>query len=56
MLRISKPIFKPKTTGQRRGIGLSLNYDTIKAHRGELRVKMKEGEDAEFIVKLANSV
>jgi signal transduction histidine kinase len=33
-------------------IRLSLSYDIIKAHGGELEVETKEGEFAEFILKL----
>ena len=33
------------------GLGLSLAYDIIKAHGGELKVETKEG-GAEFIVQL----
>lgn len=29
-------------------------YDTIKAHGGELKVETKEGEGAEFIIRLPN--
>jgi len=31
---------------------LSLSYDIIKAHEGEIKVETKEGEGTEFIVKL----
>jgi signal transduction histidine kinase len=33
-------------------LGLSLSYDIIKAHRGELKVNTKEGEFAEFTLLL----
>jgi signal transduction histidine kinase len=33
-------------------LGLSLAYDIIKAHGGEIKVETKEGEGAEFIVQL----
>jgi signal transduction histidine kinase len=33
-------------------LGLSLSYDIVKAHGGELKVETKEGEGAEFIVNL----
>jgi len=33
-------------------LGLSLSYDIIKTHGGEIKVETKEGEGAEFIVLL----
>ena len=40
------------TTGQGPGLGLSLAYDIVKAHSGELKVETKEGEGSEFIIQL----
>ena len=40
------------TTGQGTGLGLSLSYDIVKAHGGELKVETKEGEGSEFIILL----
>ncbi|MGI8599928.1 MAG: sensor histidine kinase [Chitinophagaceae bacterium] len=31
---------------------MSLSYDIIKAHGGEIKVETKEGEGAEFIIQL----
>ncbi len=57
--KIFQPFFTTKPTGQGTGLGLSLSYDIIKAHGGELNVETppggragKEGEGAEFIIKL----
>ena len=50
--KIFQPFFTTKPTGQGTGLGLSLAYDTIKAHGGEIKVKTKEGEGSEFIVQL----
>ena len=50
--KIFQPFFTTKPTGQGTGLGLSLSYDIIKAHGGELTVKTKEGEGAEFIIEL----
>jgi signal transduction histidine kinase len=50
--KIFQPFFTTKPTGQGTGLGLSLSYDIVKAHGGELKVETKEGEGSEFIVKL----
>jgi signal transduction histidine kinase len=33
-------------------LGLSLSYDIVKTHGGELSVKTNEGEGSEFIINL----
>jgi signal transduction histidine kinase len=53
--KIYQPFFTTKPTGQGTGLGLSLSYDIIKAHGGELRAETKEGEGAEFVVVLPTS-
>ncbi len=60
--KIFQPFFTTKPTGQGTGLGLSLSYDIIKAHGGELKVETlsaesaaqagKEGEGSTFIVQL----
>ncbi|MBZ5858347.1 tetratricopeptide repeat-containing sensor histidine kinase [Flavihumibacter profundi] len=50
--KIFQPFFTTKPTGQGTGLGLSLSYDIIKAHGGELTVETKEGEGACFIISL----
>ena len=50
--KIFQPFFTTKPTGQGTGLGLSLAYDIIKAHGGEIKVETKEGEGSEFIVQL----
>ena len=50
--KIFQPFFTTKPTGQGTGLGLSLSYDIVKAHGGELKVETEEGQGSEFIVQL----
>ena len=50
--KIFQPFFTTKPTGQGTGLGLSLSYDIVKAHGGELKVETREGEGTEFIIQL----
>jgi signal transduction histidine kinase len=50
--KIFQPFFTTKPTGQGTGLGLSLSYDIVKAHGGELRVETREGEGSTFIIQL----
>ena len=52
MDKIFQPFFTTKPTGQGTGLGLTLSYDIIKAHGGEIKVETKEGEGSEFIIQL----
>jgi signal transduction histidine kinase len=49
--KIFQPFFTTKPTGQGTGLGLSLAYDIVKAHGGDIRVET-DGEGSEFVVQL----
>ena len=50
--KIFQPFFTTKPTGEGTGLGLSLSYDIVKAHGGELKVESKMGAGSKFIVQL----
>ena len=50
--KIFQPFFTTKPTGQGTGLGLSLSYDIVKAHGGELKVETKVGGGSTFIIQL----
>ena len=49
--KIFQPFFTTKPAGQGTGLGLSLSYDIIKAHGGEIKVETREGEGTIFIIQ-----
>jgi len=51
--KIFQPFFTTKPTGQGTGLGLSLSYDIVKAHGGEIKVQTKDGNGTEFIIQLS---
>jgi signal transduction histidine kinase len=51
--KIFQPFFTTKPTGEGTGLGLSLSYDIVKAHGGELMVETEEGVGTVFIIKLS---
>ena len=50
--KVFQPFFTTKPTGQGTGLGLSLSYDIIKAHQGDIKINNRPGEGVEFIVTL----
>jgi signal transduction histidine kinase len=50
--KIFQPFFTTKPTGEGTGLGLSLSYDIVKAHGGELKVETKEYEGTSFHIVL----
>ncbi len=53
--KIFQPFFTTKPTGQGTGLGLSLSYDIVKAHGGEISVNTKEDEFTELVIRLPTS-
>ena len=50
--KIFQPFFTTKPTGQGTGLGLSLSYDIVKAHGGDVKVETRAGSGTEFIIQL----
>jgi len=50
--KIFQPFFTTKPTGSGTGLGLSLSYDIVKAHGGEIKVESKEKVGSTFIIEL----
>jgi signal transduction histidine kinase len=53
--KIFQPFFTTKPTGQGTGLGLSLSYDIVKAHGGELNCSSTTENGTKFIIKLPHN-
>jgi signal transduction histidine kinase len=53
--KIFEPFFTTKPAGQGTGLGLSLSYDIVKAHGGEMKLETKEWEGSEFVILIPNN-
>ncbi len=49
------PFFTTKPTSKGTGLGLYMNLDIIKAHKGTIDVESKEGEFTAFIIRIPNT-
>ena len=50
--KIFEPFFTTKNVGVGTGLGMSIVYNTIKKHHGEIDINSAEGEGTSFILKL----
>ena len=46
------PFFTTKDVGEGTGLGMSISYNTIKKHNGQIKVSSTPGEGAKFIISL----
>ncbi len=53
--KIFQPFFTTKPSGQGTGLGLSLSYDIVKMHGGQLSLDTKEGEGTTFTITIPDS-
>ena len=50
--KIFQPFFTTKPTGEGTGLGLSLSYDVVRAHGGQLIVETTPDKSTAFVIKL----
>lgn len=49
---VFRSLFKTITKGQGNGFELSLSYDIVKAHGGEIKVETQENEGSRFAITM----
>lgn len=50
--KIFEPFFTTKDVGEGTGLGMSIAYNTIRRHQGEININSTPGEGSEFILEL----
>ena len=50
--KIFQPFFTTKPAGEGTGLGLSLSYDIVRAHDGQIMIESKKGNGSVFIIQL----
>ena len=50
--KIFEPFFTTKDVGEGTGLGMSIVYNTIKRHEGEIEINSTLGVGTEFVIKL----
>ncbi|WP_198679973.1 sensor histidine kinase [Aureibaculum luteum] len=50
--KIFQPFFTTKPSGQGTGLGLSMSYDIVRSHGGDLKVESQEGEGTTFTISI----
>ncbi len=50
--RLFEPFFTTKDVGEGTGLGMSIAYNTISKHNGEIKINSEMGVGTEFIIKL----
>ncbi len=50
--RLFEPFFTTKDVGEGTGLGMSIAYNTINKHNGEIKINSEVGVGTEFIIKL----
>jgi two-component system, NtrC family, sensor kinase len=53
--KIFQPFFTTKPTGQGTGLGLSMAYDIVKAHGGEISVDSEIGQGSTFTIRISTN-